>query len=219
VELSHAIEAGMTTYPGLPGPEIISYLTREQSRQRYAEGVEFAIDRITMVGNTGTYVDSPFHRYADGPDLASVPLGSVADLPIVVIEVGGTRAVGSDAFAHADTRDKAVLFHTGWDRHWRTEAYGTDAPYLTGEAAQALVHSGVKLVGIDSLNIDDARDPQRPVHSILLRHGVPVLEHLTNLAQLPATGARLHAVPPRIVGFSSFPVRAYAVVLADPPQH
>ena len=217
IDLSHPIEAGMTTFPGLPGPEIGPHLTREQSRGRYAEGVEFAIDRISMVGNTGTYVDSPFHRYADGPDLAAVPLESVADLPIVVVRPTG-RAIGPEAFDGLTLEDSAVLLHTGWDRHWRTPEYGGDAPYLTEAAAEELVHSGAKLVGIDSVNLDNAQDPRRPAHSILLANRIPVLEHLTNLEHLPATGARLHAAPPRVVGFSSFPVRAYAVVPADPPN-
>lgn len=214
VELSHAITAGMTTYPGLPGPTIDSHLSRAESRNRYAPGTEFAIDRITMVGNTGTYLDSPYHRYADGADLAGVPLDSVADLPAVVIRLAGSgeRGIGPHAVAAVDVAGAAVLLHTGWDRHWETPRYGEPAPYLTGPAAQRLADSGAALVGIDSLNIDDATGNERPAHSILLGAGIPVLEHLTGLDQLPVTGARLHAAPPRVRAFGTFPVRAYALV-------
>jgi len=212
VELSHVIEPGLVTYPGLPGPEIIPYLTREASRARYAPGVEFAIDWIRMLGNTGTYLDSPFHRYADSADLAGVPLESVADLPIVVVPAAGRRAIGPADLPGVAVAGAAVLLHTGWDRHWGTEAYGGDAPYLTEDGAHHLVDAGARLVGIDGVNIDDAGDPARPAHSVLLAAGVPVLEHLTNLAALPAGGARLHAASPRMAGLGSFPVRAYAVV-------
>ena len=227
VELNHEIEAGMTTYPGLPGPELGAHLTRAASRASYAPGVEFEIGRITMVGNTGTYVDSPFHRYADGADLAGVPLAAVADLPATVVRLtgggdagdagpGGGRGIGAAALAGYDPADlagAAVLLHTGWDRHWRTDAYGDPAPYLAESGARLLVDAGVRLVGIDSVNIDDTHaGGERPAHSILLAAGVAVLEHLTGLDALPPTGARLHAAPPRVRGFTTFPVRAYAVL-------
>jgi kynurenine formamidase len=212
VDLSHAICAGMTTYPGLPGPEITPHLTRAESRSRYAPGVEFAIDRISMVGNTGTYLDSPFHRYEGGADLADLPLHAVADLPVVVLSCT-KRGIGPDQLAGLDPQGAAVLLHTGWDRHWGTPAYGDPAPYLTGAGATWLVERGVRLVGIDSVNIDDTHSGgERPAHSILLGAGVPVLEHLTNLAALPGRGAQLHAAPPRVRGFGTFPVRAYAVL-------
>jgi kynurenine formamidase len=215
VELNHVISAGMVTYPGLPGPEITAHLTREGSRGHYAPGVEFAIDRISMVGNTGTYLDSPYHRYADGADLAAVPLASVADLPAVVVRLtdAGERGIEAHALAAVEAAGAAVLLHTGWDRHWGTEAYGQGAPYLTEPAAKLLVNAGARLVGIDSVNIDNMHgDGQRPAHSILLDAGIPVLEHLTGLADVPVTGARLHAAPPRVRGFGTFPVRAYAVL-------
>jgi arylformamidase len=215
VELNHVITAGMTTYPGLPGPEITPHLTRAESRERYAPGTEFAIDRISLVGNTGTYLDSPFHRYADGADLAGVPLDAVADLPVVLVRLTGSTEPGADAPALApyDVAGAAVLLHTGWDRHFGTEAYGgPDAPYLTEEGARALVAAGARLVGIDSVNIDSTAGGTRPAHSILLAAGIPVLEHLTGLDQLPPTGARLHAAPPRVRDFGTFPVRAYAVL-------
>ena len=215
VELNHVIVAGMTTYPGLPGPEITQHLTREVSRTHYAPGVEFAIDRISMVGNTGTYLDSPYHRYADGADLAALPLEAVADLPAVVVRLAGgqQRGIGPQSLATLDLAGAAVLLHTGWDRHWGTEAYGDPAPFLTEAATKLLVDAGARLVGIDSVNIDDTHSGgQRPAHSILLDAGIPVLEHLTGLADLPVTGARLHAAPPRIRDFGTFPVRAYAVV-------
>jgi kynurenine formamidase len=215
VELNHVITAGMITYPGLPGPEITPHLTRADSRANYAPGVEFAIDRISMVGNTGTYVDSPFHRYEGGADLADLPLSALADLPAVVVRLTDRveRGVGAADLAGLSLTGAAVLLHTGWDRHWGTSAYGDPAPYLTEAGAKALVDAGARLVGIDSVNIDDAHSGgYRPAHSILLGAGIPVLEHLTGLAALPDTGARLHAVPPRVRGFGTFPVRAYAVL-------
>ena len=214
VELSHDIIAGMVTYPGLPGPEITPHLTRAESRSRYAAGTEFAIDRISMVGNTGTYVDSPYHRYSDGADLAGLALESVADLPAVVVGLTDwpERGIGDGALGAVDVSGRAVLLHTGWDRHWGTAAYGDPAPYLTEAGARLLVDAGARLVGIDSVNIDDTVGLERPAHSILLAAGVPVLEHLTGLDRLPPAGARLHAAPPRVRGFGTFPVRAYAVV-------
>ena len=215
VELNHVITAGMTTYPGLPGPEITRHLSRAESRGRYAAGTEFSIDRISMVGNTGTYLDSPFHRYAEGADLAGVPLDAVADLPVVLVRLTGSAepGVGPRALAPYQVAGAAVLLHTGWDRHWGTDAYGgPGAPYLTEEGAHALVAAGARLVGIDSVNIDSAAGDTRPAHSILLAAGIPVLEHLTGLDQLPPTGARLHAAPPRVRDFGTFPVRAYAVL-------
>ncbi|HEX3813548.1 MAG TPA: cyclase family protein [Mycobacteriales bacterium] len=214
VELNHVITAGMTTYPGLPGPEIMPHLTREASQAVYAPGTEFTIDRISMLGNTGTYLDAPFHRYADGADLAGLPLASVADLPIVLVRLTGSTDRGIDATAlqSLDVAGRAVLLHTGWDEHWGTPGYGDPAPFVTAAAARWLVDSGAVLVGIDSVNIDDSADGTRPAHSILLKAGVPVLEHLTALADVPVEGARLHAAAPRITGFGTFPVRAYAVL-------
>ncbi|MEV6596024.1 cyclase family protein [Actinoplanes sp. NPDC051346] len=220
VELSHVITAGMVTYPGLPGPEITPHLTREASRALYAPGVEFAMDRISMVGNTGTYVDSPYHRYADGVDLAGLPLDTVADLPAVVIRLTDSTRRGIEAEAlggygtgGSGLAGAAVLLHTGWDRHFGTPAYGEPAPFLTASGAKHLVAAGVRLVGIDSVNIDDTHSGgERPAHSILLDAGIPVLEHLTGLADVPVSGARLHAAPPRVRGFGTFPVRAYAVL-------
>ena len=214
VELNHVIRDGMTTYPGLPGPVMRPHLTREASRKVYAPGAEFQIDHISLVGNTGTYVDSPFHRYASGTDLAGLPLERLADLPITVARLTGSarRGVEVTALAALPIQGCAVLLHTGWDVHWGTPRYGDGAPFLTGSAARWLVDSGAVLVGIDSINIDDASDAERPAHSTLLSAGVPVLEHLTGLDQLPATGARLHAAPLRIERFGTFPVRAYAVV-------
>jgi kynurenine formamidase len=214
VELSHRIEAGMTTYPGLPGPEITPHLTREASRAAYGGRAEFAIDRISMVGNTGTYLDSPYHRYADGADLAGLPLTALADLDTVVVRVAGSgvRAVDVGAVAALDVAGRAVLLHTGGDRGWGTPAYGRDAPYLTAAGARWLADHDARLVGIDAVNIDDTDDPARPAHSVLLAAGIPVVEHLTGLDQLPPTGARFTAAPPRVAGFGTFPVRAYAAL-------
>ncbi|GAA3398426.1 cyclase family protein [Cryptosporangium minutisporangium] len=217
IDLSHVIAAGLITYPGLPAPEITPHLTREASRDVYAPGVEFAIDRITMVGNTGTYLDSPFHRYEGGIDLAGLPLASVADLPTVVVRAT-TRAVDAAVLTAAladvpDLRGHAVLLHTGGDRHWGTPAYADDAPYLAEDGATYLAEAGVALVGIDSVNIDQVTpEGYRPAHSVLLAAEIPVLEHLTNLAAVPDTGGRLHAAPPPVRDFGTFPVRAYVVV-------
>lgn len=213
VELSHPIVAGMVTYPGIPGPEVTPHLTREQSRQLYAPGTELAMDRISMIGNTGTYLDSPFHRYADGTDLAGLPLTALADLPAAVIRTS-VRAVDVGALAAVEVRDHAVLLHTGGDRHWGTPDYARDAPFLTEAGARWLVEHGARLVGIDAVNIDDIGDRSRPAHTLLLAAGIPIVEHLTGLAQLPPTGARFTAAPPLVLGFGTFPVRAYASVPA-----
>jgi kynurenine formamidase len=221
VELNHVIRAGMTTYPGLPGPEITPHLSRADSRAVYAPGTEFAIDRISMVGNTGTYLDSPYHRYADGTDLAGVPLEHLVELPAVVVRTAGSGVRGVDVgvLAALDVTGRAVLLHTGGDAAWGTPAYAEDAPYLTAAGAAWLVQHGARLVGIDAVNIDDvaggssgAGPRERPAHTLLLAAGIPVVEHLTGLGQLPPTGARFTAAPPRFTGFGTFPVRAYASV-------
>jgi arylformamidase len=211
-DLSHAVEHGMVTYRGLPAPLVCDFLTREASRATYATGTEFQIGRIEMVGNTGTYLDSPFHRYATGKDLSELPLASVAHLDGLVVRPGGGRAVGAAAFDGLDVRGKAVLVETGWDRHWRTDAYFEGHPFLTREASALLAAAGAALVGIDSYNIDDTADWSRPAHSILLGAEIPVCEHMTNLAALPERGFRFSAVPVKVKGFGTFPVRAFAVV-------
>ena len=218
VDLSHPIHAGLVTYPGLPAPEITPFLTREDSRAKYAPGTEFTMDVITMIGNTGTYIDSPFHRYADGGDLSSLPLEKLVDLPAEVFHLADAwsaerRGIGSATLADRDLRGTAVLLHTGWDRHFGTPEYGRGAPFLTEAGARALVDAGVALVGIDSLNIDDTESGgERPAHSILLAAGIPVVEHLANLGSLPAWGARFTAAPPAVAGFGTFPVRAHAIL-------
>jgi kynurenine formamidase len=212
IDLSHSVEHGMITYPGLPGPVICDYLSREASRGVYAPGVEFQIGRLDMVANTGTYIDSPFHRYPDGKDLAGLSLDVLAGLECVVVRVNidAARAIGPNAFAKIGVEGKAVLVQTGWSRHWRTERYLSGHPFLTAEAAEHLLRAGARLVGIDSLNIDDTGDLTRPVHSLLLGAEVPIVEHLTNLVALPPDGFRFYAVPPKVVGFGTFPVRAFA---------
>jgi arylformamidase len=213
VDLSHTLEHGMTTYPGLPGPLICDFLSREASRARYAPGVEFHIGRIDMVANTGTYLDSPFHRYADGKDLSALPLDSLAGLEAVVIRGGTTgRAIDRTALAGRPIGGKAVLVRTGWDVHWRTPTYLEGNPSLTADAAAYLVAEGAALVGIDSLNIDDINDLQRPVHSTLLAAEIPIVEHLCHLGQLPDAGFWFSAVPPKVAGFGTFPVRAFATL-------
>jgi kynurenine formamidase len=213
IELSHQIRHGMVTYPGLPGPEVSDYLPREASPGRYGPGTEFHIGRISMVANTGTYVDSPFHRYPDGIDLSELPLDRLADLDAVVVDAPeGAASIGADAFAGIEVAGRAVLVRTGWQRHWRTPAYAVGHPFLTGDAAQHLLSAGALLVGIDSLNIDDTSGGERPVHSALLAAGVPICEHLADLAPLPSDGFRFSAVPVKMKGMGTFPVRAYATI-------
>lgn len=213
VDLSHTVEHGMVTYKGLPAPLICDFLSRQASRAFYAPGTEFHIGRIDMVANTGTYLDSPFHRFADGLDLARLPLESLADLEGIVVRSPG-RAIAAAAFDGLDIRGKAVLVNTGWDRHWRTDAYFEGHPFLTRDAAGCLAERGVALVGIDSYNIDDTADGARPVHTILLGAQIPICEHMCNLGALPSAGFRFFAVPVKVAGFGTFPVRALAVVEA-----
>ncbi|WP_167044463.1 cyclase family protein [Salinibacterium sp. ZJ454] len=215
VELSHVIREGLVTYQGLPAPVFTPHLTREQSISKYAEGTQFALDLITMIGNTGTYLDSPFHRYEKGADLAGLPLETLVDLPAEVFHLQDSldRGIPASVFSDRDLAGRAVLLHTGWDRHFGQPAYAHDAPFLTEEGARYLVEQGVLLVGIDSLNLDDAEPTSggaRPAHSELLAAGVHVVEHLTGLAALPPTGSLFTATPPRIERFGTFPVRAFA---------
>jgi arylformamidase len=214
VDLSHTIEHGMITYKGLPAPVISDHLSREQSRANYAEGTEFQIGKITMVANTGTYLDTPYHRFADGRDLADLNLAALAEVQGVLVRVTGMqgRAISRAAFGDLDVRGKAVLVHTGWDVHWRTDKYFEGHPFLTEDAAIHLKNAGAVLVGIDSFNIDDTADKRRPVHTTLLGAGIPIVEHLRGLDQLPASGFRFTAVPPKIKGMGTFPVRAYATL-------
>jgi kynurenine formamidase len=211
VDLSHVIEDGMTTYKGLPGPHICDYWTRADSAAHYDDGASFQIGRIDMVANTGTYLDAPFHRFEEGDDLARLDLARLAGLDGLVARNEGP-AVDADAFSGVDVAGKAVLVHTGWDRHWRTEAYQAGHPYLTEAAARLLAERGARLVGIDSHNIDDTARRARPVHTILLGAGILICEHMTNLAALPDSGFRFFAVPPKITGMGTFPVRAFAEV-------
>lgn len=215
VDLSHRIRAGLVTYPGLPAPTITPHLTREDSVARYAPGTQFAMDIITMIGNTGTYLDSPFHRYADGGDLASLDLSTLVGLPAEVFHLTdlGERGIPATVFHDRTLAGTAVLLHTGWDARFGQPEYAHGAPFLTEAGAQHLVDAGVTLVGIDSLNIDDTESGgERPAHSVLLAAGIHVVEHLTNLGSVPARGARFTAAPPAVEAFGTFPVRAYAEV-------
>ena len=211
IDVSHVIEDGMITYHGLPGPRICDFMSREASRSKYAAGTEFVIGEITMVGNTGTYVDAPFHRYADGADFTELPLSSLVNLDTVIVrnDPGSTRAIDSIALTEGQVRGRAILFQTDWDRHWRSEDYHVGHPHLTGGLAKQLVEMGATLVGIDSFNIDCTDDGERPVHSALLREGIPIVEHLCGLKEAPATGGRFFAAPAKVRAFGSFPVRAF----------
>jgi kynurenine formamidase len=212
VDLSHTIHDGLITYKGLPAPIICDYLSREASRERYAPGTEFQIAKIEMIANTGTYVDCPFHRYADGKDLAEEGVERFADLEGIVVRADYHRGLAVDAahFQSREVRNKAVLVHTGWDENWETDRYFDKHPFLTEEAAAYLRDHGARLVGIDSMNIDDTRGNSRPVHSILLRSEILIAEHLCNLAQIPEEGFTFSAVPPKFQGVGTFPVRAFA---------
>src|SRR5947207_3254231 len=213
IDLSHPIENGMITYAGLPAPAISDFLSRETSRSRYANGTEFHIGRIDMVANTGTYLDAPSHRFENGADVSMIALDNVAGLPTVVLHATG-RSIDAADVVNLDLRGKAVLIHTGWSRHWRTDTYfNNQHPFVSRSAAEKLAESGARLVGIDSYNIDDTSDLTRPAHTILLRAGIFIVEHLTNLESLPESmPIRFFAVPPKVRGLGTFPVRAFAMV-------
>ncbi|HYI41711.1 MAG TPA: cyclase family protein [Allosphingosinicella sp.] len=211
IDLSHPIEDGMVTYQGLPAPHICDYWDRLSSADHYDDGSTFQIGRIDMVANTGTYLDTPFHRYEEGEDLAAVPLERLAGLDGLCVRADGLEAA-AELFEGLDVAGRAVLVHTGWDRHWRTEAYHSDHPFLSEEAARLLAERGAALVGIDSYNIDDTRARRRPVHTILLGAGILICEHMTGLGALPPSGFRFTAAPPKIAGMGTFPVRAFAKI-------
>ncbi len=215
VDLSHVIEHGMVTYRGLPAPAISDWLSRDASSARYAPGTTFQIGKIELLANTGTYIDAPFHRYEGRSDVAGYPLDAVADLDALVVRAAKRSGRGLDAawFRDREVRGKAVLVHTGWDALWRTDAYSAgEHPFLTRDAAEHLARAGAALVGIDSLNIDDDKDGARPAHTALLGAGIAIVEHMTNLGALPDGGFRFFAVPPKVKGMGSFPVRAFARV-------
>ena len=213
IDLSHTVEDGMITYRGLPAPIICDFLSREASREHYTGETEFHIGKIEFVANTGTYVDSPFHRFAAGVDLSELPLESLADLPGILVHATDIGSeVTAESFRGLDLEGKAVLIHTGWARHWETEQYFEGHTFLTGEGAAYLVEKGASFIGIDSYNIDDTKDGSRTAHTQLLRADIPVCEHMCNLESLPDEGFRLHAVPVKVKAFGTFPVRAYAVL-------
>ena len=216
IEISHIVEPGMKTYPGLPEPQQVVLLDYDASREKYRGKAEFFIASLHLCGNTGTYVDAPIHRYRGGADLASLPLERLAHLPYVLFDATSSgRAIGPDLFKRTDVRDKAVLIRTDWSNRWRTPGYFEPNPHLTAEACDHLLRAGARFVGIDSLNIDDTEDLARPAHTLLLGAGVPVCEHLTNLRALPESGGRLHAVPIAWRGGATFPVRAYVMLDED----
>ena len=212
IDVCHSIEDGMITYKELPAPVISDHLTREDSRSRYAPGTEFHIGKIEMVANTGTYLDTPFHRYARGKDLAQLDLYAVANLDGIVVR-SLDKTIDVDALTELEVTGKAVILHTGWDRHWRTDEYlSGNHPFLTADAATYLAKNSAALVGIDSYNIDSTADGSRPAHSILLGHDIPVVEHLCGLGDLPDSGFKFFAVPVKVKRFGTFPVRAFGLV-------
>ncbi len=210
IDLSHTIFDGLVTYKGLPAPIVCDYLSREKSKGMYEDGTTFQIGKIEMVANTGTYVDCPFHRYEHGKDLSETALEAFAELEGIAISAVGSTEIGVDFFKKKEIRNRAVLVHTGWATHWNTEAYFSGHPYLTQDAAEYLRECQVKLVGIDSHNIDDTRKNSRPVHSTLLGAEILIVEHMCNLEKLPQDGFVFSAVPPKFKGVGTFPVRAYA---------
>lgn len=213
IDLSHTVEAGVVTYKGLPAPIICDYLSREVSRKLYAPGTEFQIGKIEMVANTGTYLDSPFHRYADGKDMSELRLEQLADLRAVKLVARNRSNIDATQLARLkDLAGKALLVETGWSRHWKTDQYYEDHPFLTEDAACFLAEAGVVLVGIDSHNIDSTADGRRPVHSALLRRGILIVEHMTALDRVPESGFKFSAVPVKVKGFGTFPVRAFAEI-------
>ena len=213
IDLSHTVEHGMITYKGLPAPVISDHLSREASRSFYESGTEFNIGKIEMVANTGTYLDSPFHRYPDGNDLSALDLAVLANLDALVLRHNGGRSIDAENFAGLDVKGKAVLVHTAWDQHWRTDHYSSgEHPFLTENAANHLVNEGAVLVGIDSFNIDDTSAKSRPVHSTLLKNNVLIVEHLRGLDQLPDNNFKFFAVPVKVKSFGTFPVRAFALI-------
>jgi kynurenine formamidase len=213
VDLSHVIANGTITYPGLPGPVISDHMSREDSRSRYAPGYEFQIGRIDMVSNTGTYLDTPFHRYADGHDLSGLDLERVVNVPGLLVDATGAQEAGVHLLDGHDVTGKAVLFHTGWDKHWGTEGYGDSShPFVSVRSAERLVEAGAAVVGTDSVNIDDTRGGERPIHSVLLAAGIPIIEHLCQLGQLAGRPFRFTATPPAVSGMGTVPVRAVAIV-------
>ncbi len=213
IDLSHTVENGMITYKGFPAPVICDYLSREESRSHYSGGTEFYIGKIEMIANTGTYVDSPFHRFANGRDLSELPLGSLADLEGVVIRARNSgQAISAKAFSGINVRGKAVLVHTDWSRHWGTDSYFENHVFLTRDAAEFLTENEAAFVGVDTYNIDDTNDGLRPVHTTLLGNNIPICEHMCGLHELPDKGFRFHAVPVKVKAMGTFPVRAYAVL-------
>ena len=213
IDLSHTITNGLVTYKGLPAPIICDYLSREASKKHYAEGTSFQIGMIELCSNTGTYLDAPFHRFEDGDDIAALSLTALANLEAVKITVDeNLRAIGPDVFAGQNLKNKAVLIQTNWSRHWNTEAYYEGNPFLTEAAAVYLRDAGVKLVGIDSYNIDDTRGNNRPVHATLLGADILIVEHLCNLDKIPPAEFKFYAVPVKIEGMGTFPVRAFAQI-------
>ena len=214
IDLSHTIEDGMITYKGLPAPLICDHMSFADSHAHYAEGTEFNIGKIEMVANTGTYIDTPYHRYQNGYDLTGLPLERVSGVPGIVVRVAGAkdRTIDWTLFAPYEVRGRAVLVHTGWDKHWGTDQYFEGHPFLTEKAAEYLLDNGAVVVGIDSLNIDDTGGGTRPVHSTLLGAEIPIVEHMTNLESLPIEGFTFVATPPKIAGMGTFPVRAHALI-------
>src|SRR5436853_4213041 len=213
VDLSHKLESGMPSYPGLPEPHFRTWLTHEESATRgtYAPGTTFQIATYELGGNTGTYVDAPFHRYPEGQDLAALPFDRLADLPGVLVTALHEGPIGPEAFEGLPLEGRAVLVRTGWSARWGGPDYFRSGPFLNADACRALVEAGARLVGIDCANIDDMADPARPAHTILLGAGIPIVEHLYSLDQVPQDNFRFFAVPPAIKGGTSFPVRAFVI--------
>jgi len=212
VDLSHPLGDGAEAYPGLPAMRVHALLEREASRERYGGQAEFLLAGFEIAGNTGTYLDAPFHRFADGADLAAVPLASCAALEgiCVDVDVASGRAISLGAREDAAFAGRAVLFRSGWEARWGTDPYWEDAPFLPVETVERLVEAGARLVGVDFGNVDDTADLARPAHTGLLAAGIPIVENLASLGALPADDFVFTAAPLAIVGGATFPVRAFA---------
>lgn len=213
IDLSHTIDENTITYKGLPAPIICDYISREASKQHYAKGTSFQIGKVDMVVNSGTYIDAPFHRFAEGKDIASIDIDQVADITAIKILIPDSeQKIGKHYFEGKDLTGKAVIIQTNWSRHWNTDNYFEGYPYLSVRAAEYLKQKKAVLVGIDSLNVDDNTTDERPVHTILLGAGILIVEHLCNLDKVPVEEFKFFATPVKIKGAGSFPVRAFAKI-------
>jgi kynurenine formamidase len=165
---------------------------------------------VDVRGRVATCLHAPFHRFEHGDDLSRIPLAAVAGIPGIVVDASAQPGALTLELDEETVRDRAVLIRTGWDERWGTARYWQPGPYLAVETLDLLLSGGSALVGVDFWNVDDTADLASQARTRLLRAGVLVVEHLCNLRGLPGEGFRFFAVPLRIAGGASFPVRAFA---------